>query len=130
MLWETVTSLFEKCERVLEMSKYFSTFWRLLKKLDFFHLEMLISVFSCTLSCLQLERIFSFFFCCGARNKDGALLRDPTNLNTDKYLANALRNTQKETIMLPYGSSTPCLSICLEGSVNAMAVPQPGKGRR
>lgn len=45
-------SLFEKCERVLEMSKYFSTFWRLLKKLDFFHLEMLISVFSCTLSCL------------------------------------------------------------------------------
>lgn len=30
MLWETVTSLFEKCERALEMSKDFSTFWRLL----------------------------------------------------------------------------------------------------
>lgn len=31
--------------------------------------------------------------------------------------------------MLPYGPSTPCHTICSEGSVHAVAVPQPGKGR-
>lgn len=91
---------------------------------------MLISFFPVLqVVCLQLERVLNSSLCCGARNKDGALLRDPVMFHTDKYLANALRNTQKETIMLPYGPSTPCHTICSEGSVHAVAVPQPGKGR-